>query len=481
MSWLKLKGEDREQIAKQQAGVLGWAVHTAAKLYCANARSDGFVPISKATMLIDLSGLWVEQGNDHGEASWSRGGELVEPNVRRIIERLVRIGLWRPVEGGFDIPEYLEDNPTAAMAQEREDRMRAQRRLAGQRSAAARKARFGTAQPVKPGQRRPSAGEVVDRTLGSVPRHVTPEGMEATLRAGPRTARSETVPPPPPGTVSRTARSGAVPPPPPGTVSRTARSVGRAPDPPDSPNEPFGDRSKPRSVGNVETLPGLNLAAGADSRTGTAHPFGGSFEESSRTGEGGERIPAPNGPRTARSSAVRTGDQRAPEPVPVPVDIRTGVSYEPPVSADDRTNRSEAAQRVWDAWCWSLKQLGRKPGQYRYDTRADMIRTRLRQYPPEELEDAARGWLYDPHYCGHNETRNAYGTNLGTVLDVSRKRNNVERFRDLWREGQEQGRPFAVEAPTTLATRPPLSAGRGAQQRDEYRRMIERGRQASGG
>ena len=85
----------------------------------------------------------------------------------------------------------------------------------------------------------------------------------------------------------------------------------------------------------------------------------------------------------------------------------------------------DTVSRVWQAW---IESCGADHGGRRRLTpkRKGVIRARLREYPTEDVEDAARGWPFDPwpERVNHNDL---------TVL--LRNGEQLEKFRDLYRHG----------------------------------------------
>jgi hypothetical protein len=70
-------------------------------------------------------------------------------------------------------------------------------------------------------------------------------------------------------------------------------------------------------------------------------------------------------------------------------------------------------------------------------TRRDLIRSRLSTYEADDLADACRGIFCSRWHTGGNDEGKEY-LDIELALSVSRKRNNVEKFRDLYRDSQHR-------------------------------------------
>src|SRR5262245_18716607 len=104
-----------------KAGPLGMAMQVAALCYCNRYLTDGFVPKGAAATLLDFSGL--------GMRMWM--GELagggVDATWELVVEDLAAAGLWEQVDGGWQIRDYHDYQPT----RERVLKVRAVRREGG--------------------------------------------------------------------------------------------------------------------------------------------------------------------------------------------------------------------------------------------------------------------------------------------------------------------------------------------------------------
>ncbi|MCL2393060.1 MAG: hypothetical protein FWC87_00105 [Acidimicrobiaceae bacterium] len=142
----------------------------------------------------------------------------------------------------------------------------------------------------------------------------------------------------------------------------------------------------------------------------------------------------------------------------------------------------EGEWRVWDSYLWAVAQLGRSPGRFHLtQVRRKLITRRIREYGLETVQDAVRGWLYSDFHVGVNAEKRAWGVeNFAVLLAVSSDgrgnfRDNVERFSQMWHEGQADGRPFAFQVEHVTGNGAPeyvehtwsLAAARDAEKEDE--------------
>jgi hypothetical protein len=136
MPWVKLDDQFAEHPKMAAAGPLGLAMQVAALCYSNRHLTDGFIPHVMAKKLIDLDGI-------RGVA-W-----------RGVVKRLVEVGAWREVPGGWQIHDYADYQPSKAQveeerraAKERMQRVRAnKRRTNAERSGEVRQM-FGLPRPV---------------------------------------------------------------------------------------------------------------------------------------------------------------------------------------------------------------------------------------------------------------------------------------------------------------------------------------------
>lgn len=97
------------------------------------------------------------------------------------------------------------------------------------------------------------------------------------------------------------------------------------------------------------------------------------------------------------------------------------------LTLDDARERLQAqhVQRVWDAW---VEATGKSRS--RLDAkRRRLIRSRLKEWPVEDLEAAVRGWRHSAYHRGENEQRREYNSLELCLRDAQ----HIEDFRDLER------------------------------------------------
>lgn len=136
MSWAKLDDAILDNPKILSVGPIGFALHIAAICYCARNLTDGFVPLSRAATLLDLSGVQIDCANPialpaHGQKQ-SMAGDVISPDA--VIDALLGAELWHECPGGYRINDYLEYNPSKAEVLAE----RAKRSKAGKAGAASR-------------------------------------------------------------------------------------------------------------------------------------------------------------------------------------------------------------------------------------------------------------------------------------------------------------------------------------------------------
>lgn len=140
----------------------------------------------------------------------------------------------------------------------------------------------------------------------------------------------------------------------------------------------------------------------------------------------------------ATDQRQRTDTEPEKEPPPSPPSDEAGTSLVP---ASVSAAPTGAEDRIFDAWRESTDH----PRALFDAKRRKLIRSRLQEYPEEDLLDAVRGWRHSPHHRGENDRHTTYN-DLGLLL---RDAANVEKFRDL---EQNPPRPHLVSnhKPTTV-------------------------------
>lgn len=102
MSWARFDDQypDHPKIVK--VGPLGMALHTAAICYCARYLTDGFVPSAMMPRLVSFDGISV-----------TRNGVTNAVTNEDVTNELVEVGLLEVVEGGFQVHDYAQYNPSS--------------------------------------------------------------------------------------------------------------------------------------------------------------------------------------------------------------------------------------------------------------------------------------------------------------------------------------------------------------------------------
>lgn len=116
MPYLMLSDDHSDDTRILSAGPLAAWLHTCALVYCAKAMSDGFIPSGQLRRLADV---------DHAQ---------------QLAEILVRVGLWSPAVGGWQIPDYLGRHANHSRAQIDEYRAKKAEQMAQSRARRERKA-----------------------------------------------------------------------------------------------------------------------------------------------------------------------------------------------------------------------------------------------------------------------------------------------------------------------------------------------------
>ncbi|MGH3094586.1 MAG: hypothetical protein ACRDMV_01130 [Streptosporangiales bacterium] len=102
MSWVRIDDSfyDHPKFAMLNAlGITAWLTGLA---YCNRNLTNGFVPAGAARRLFDCEGLGVYTGTFTGEDAEPIHG----------VEQLVEVGLWHEVNGGYQVHDYLEYQPS---------------------------------------------------------------------------------------------------------------------------------------------------------------------------------------------------------------------------------------------------------------------------------------------------------------------------------------------------------------------------------
>lgn len=222
----------------------------------------------------------------------------------------------------------------------------------------------------------------------------------------------------------------------------------RYPEPPDDPAPPPHESGvSPEKSGEVQTAgqraAGANLSTAADGLPAPATSRTGPPAAVAATDGGGSPRSAPETRATSVSVQVRgvPGEVHS-DPGEVRPRARAYVAGSKEQVAGSRIKPlslvpSDASEPdpvavVFDAWVASFPDVTRRD---LTPARRDAIKAALARYPPEDVADAARGWVNDPWL------ERAQQNDLAQLLHMGSKRkpaNILERMRDLHRRGPPQ-------------------------------------------
>lgn len=181
MAWVKIDDSFADHPKIASAGPLGMALQVAALCYCNRYLTDGFIPKAMAPRLVYFEGF-------------------ADPHD--VIHRLIEVGIWIEVEGGYRIHDYLEYQPSKADI----EATREQRRKAGAKGGRAKgSAEQGTKRGAKQDAKQ-NASNVLSKeeaklcpvpVPGPVPKPNTQEGIQTDTSTASKAAGE-----PPPAPVS---------------------------------------------------------------------------------------------------------------------------------------------------------------------------------------------------------------------------------------------------------------------------------------
>lgn len=114
MGYVKHHDERLDHMKLLAAGPLASHLDDMAILWCNKNLTDGFVPKRQVRRLVDWEGVFT-MPND-GDAV------PVQVDPLDLAATLVEVGRWDPVEGGFQVHDYLEVQRSAAQIRERRER-----------------------------------------------------------------------------------------------------------------------------------------------------------------------------------------------------------------------------------------------------------------------------------------------------------------------------------------------------------------------
>lgn len=101
-SWIKVDDQFPDHPKVAAAGPLGMAMQVAALCYCNRHMTDGRIPRSVAKLLLNFDGLaWHETSPD------GLMGAGMDVEWQHVVDDLVKAGLWRETDAGWEINDYL--------------------------------------------------------------------------------------------------------------------------------------------------------------------------------------------------------------------------------------------------------------------------------------------------------------------------------------------------------------------------------------
>lgn len=107
MGWSRIDDNFPRHPRVAKVGPLAQCMQVHALCYCNQNLTDGFVPLSVAATLLDLSGIGV------GLTDVEDGvGQAVPATWQYVVKLLVDAGMWTEVKDGFRIRDYLDYQPS---------------------------------------------------------------------------------------------------------------------------------------------------------------------------------------------------------------------------------------------------------------------------------------------------------------------------------------------------------------------------------
>lgn len=130
MAWVKIDDQFPEHPKVAQAGPLAMAMQVAGLCYCNRKLTDGFIPRSIARRLLD----WQIDGPDGKVYTVSVTSGMTGDDVTSewVIGLLVDAGIWHEVDGGYQIHDYHDYQPSKSDVEA--DREAARERMANLRA-----------------------------------------------------------------------------------------------------------------------------------------------------------------------------------------------------------------------------------------------------------------------------------------------------------------------------------------------------------
>ena len=110
--WVKLDDRFAEHPKLMAAGALTWGVWTEAMAYCNRNLTDGYIPDAVAEA---FGGRWrTRVGGRVWQVFVHCGDDVMAVDAEFIVSALVDAGLWHRADGGYQIHDYADYQPTKA-------------------------------------------------------------------------------------------------------------------------------------------------------------------------------------------------------------------------------------------------------------------------------------------------------------------------------------------------------------------------------
>lgn len=200
--WVKIDDRFAEHPKLMAAGALAWGVWAEAMAYCNRNLTDGFIPVAVAEA---FGGRWRTRVDGRvWQAFVHCGDEMVAVDAEFVAAALADAGLWHRVDGGYQIHDYADYQPTKAQVMVEREQRHAVASAGGRAAKAKRDAKrsadgsaTSTATSTVESTSASSAETVLGPCSKSAPVTRVPIPKEAADAAGARTHTHEDGPPAP--------------------------------------------------------------------------------------------------------------------------------------------------------------------------------------------------------------------------------------------------------------------------------------------
>lgn len=110
MAWVRLSDDFYDHPKFDKAGVLGIALFAAGLAWCNRNLTDGFIPRKTASRLLDFEDAVqaVRDADRNAVTNVTDNDAQALFLARDTVAKLLEAGLWREVEGGYEVHDYLE-------------------------------------------------------------------------------------------------------------------------------------------------------------------------------------------------------------------------------------------------------------------------------------------------------------------------------------------------------------------------------------